>query len=51
MIGYTFGSPKLVATEVTPAGEVVYEGTLVSDGSPTPYRLTKVRSLYRYQPP
>lgn len=51
MIGYTFGSATLVATEVTPAGEVVYEGTLVSGGSQTPYRFTKVRSLYRYEAP
>ncbi len=51
MIGYTFGSPTLVATEVTPAGAVVYEGTLVSGGSQTPYRFTKIRSLYRYEAP
>jgi hypothetical protein len=51
MIGYTFGSATLVATEVTPAGEVVYEGTLVSGGLQTPYRFTKVRSLYRYEAP
>jgi hypothetical protein len=50
-LGYTFGSVTLVATEVTPQGEVVYEGTLVSGGSQTPYRFTKVRSLYQYQAP
>jgi len=52
LIGYTFGSATtLVATEVTPAGDIVYEGTLVSGGSQTPYRFTKIRSLYRYEVP
>ena len=51
MVGYTFGSPTLVATEVNPDGAVVYEGTLVSGGSQTPYRFTKVRSLYQYEAP
>lgn len=51
MVGYTFGSPALVATEVTPTGDVAYEGTLHSGGSQTPYRFTKLRSLYRYEAP
>ncbi|MGH7623381.1 MAG: aryl-sulfate sulfotransferase, partial [Gemmatimonadaceae bacterium] len=51
MVGYTFGSATLFAAEVTPAGDVVYEGTLHSGGSQTPYRFTKVRSLYQYEAP
>ena len=51
MVGYTFGSATLVATEVTPDGDVVYEGTLHSGGSQTPYRFVKVRSLYGYEAP
>jgi arylsulfotransferase ASST len=51
LVGYTFGSSSLYATEVTPTGDVVYEGKLVSGGSQTPYRFTKVRSLYGYEQP
>ena len=51
LVGYTFGSTTLIATEVTPQGAVAYEGTLVSGGSQTPYRFTKVRSLYQFQAP
>jgi hypothetical protein len=49
-IGYTFGG-TLVVTEVTPAGAVVYEGTLHATGAQTPYRFVKVRSLYSYEVP
>lgn len=51
LVGFTFGSATLKATEVTPAGDVVYDGTLVASGSQTPYRFTKVRSLYQYEQP
>ncbi|HEV7702897.1 MAG TPA: aryl-sulfate sulfotransferase, partial [Gemmatimonadaceae bacterium] len=51
LVGYPYGTPTLVATEVTPDGAVTYEGTLVAGGSQTPYRFTKVRSLYRYEAP
>ncbi len=50
LVGYTFGG-TLKATEVTPAGGVVYEGSLVATGSQTPYRFTKVRSLYQFEQP
>lgn len=51
MVGYTFGSTTLVATEVTPDGDVVYEGTLHASRSQTPYRFVKLRSLYGYEAP
>lgn len=47
LIGWTWGSP-LVATEVTPAGTTAWEGTLVATGAQTPYRFTKIVSLYEY---
>jgi hypothetical protein len=50
LIGWTFGNP-LVATEVTPQGSTVWEGTLHADGTQVPYRFTKIRSLYRYEQP
>jgi arylsulfate sulfotransferase len=46
-IGWTFGSP-LVATEVTSAGATAWEGTLTAAGAQTPYRFTKIVSLYTY---
>ena len=51
LIGYPFGAPPFLATEVTPTGSVVYEGTLHASGTQAPYRFTKVRSLYRYEAP
>ncbi|HEV7704769.1 MAG TPA: aryl-sulfate sulfotransferase, partial [Gemmatimonadaceae bacterium] len=33
LVGYPYGTPTLVATEVTPDGAVTYEGTLVAGGS------------------
>jgi hypothetical protein len=41
-----------VVTEVTSAGEVVWEGQVLIDGAPTfLYRLTSIPSLYRYEVP
>jgi hypothetical protein len=51
LIGYPFGTPPFLATEVTSSGDVVYEGTLHASGTQAPYRFTKVRSLYRYEAP
>lgn len=50
LIGWTFGSP-LLATEVSPAGTVVWEGTLNAAGPQVPYRFTKIASLYDYSAP
>ena len=49
-IGWTFGTP-LVATEVTPAGATVWEGTLTAPKVQIPYRFTKIASLYEYVAP
>jgi hypothetical protein len=40
-------------TEVTPEGQVLWEGRLTVNGQPVPYfyRARRVASLYRYQPP
>ncbi len=46
-----FGGAARV-TEVDPAGNVVWEGELTIEGSPTPfYRGRRIRSLYEYQRP
>ncbi len=50
LIGWTFGSP-LLATEVSSAGTVVWEGTLNAAGLQVPYRFTKIASLYGYSAP
>ena len=47
LIGWTFGTP-IVATEVTSAGATAWEGTLTAAGTQTPYRFTKIVSLYSY---
>jgi hypothetical protein len=40
-------------TEVTPAGQVLWEGRLTVEGQPVPYfyRARRVASLYRAAPP
>ena len=47
-----FGAAALM-TEVTPAGQVLWEGRLTVDGQPVPYfyRVRRVASLYRYERP
>jgi hypothetical protein len=46
-----FGGAARV-TEVDPAGNVIWEGELTIEGSPTPfYRGRRIRSLYEYQRP
>jgi hypothetical protein len=47
-----FGAASFM-TEVTPAGQVVWEGRLTVDGQPVPYfyRARRVPSLYRYERP
>lgn len=50
LIGWTYGLP-LLATEVSPAGTVVWEGTLNAPGPQVPYRFTKIASLYGYSDP
>ncbi|HEU4643714.1 MAG TPA: aryl-sulfate sulfotransferase [Gemmatimonadaceae bacterium] len=49
-VGFTW-APNLIATEVAPDGSVVWEGTLGSGSLPSPYRFTKVVSLYQYEQP
>lgn len=49
-IGWTFGTP-LVASEVTPSGTTVWEGTLNVPTVQIPYRFTKIASLYEYVRP
>lgn len=47
-----FGAASFMA-EVTPGGQVVWEGRLTVNGQPVPYfyRARRVSSLYRYDPP
>lgn len=49
-IGWTW-PPSLFATEVAPGGSAVWEGTLEGPSLPSPYRFTKIVSLYRYARP
>ncbi len=48
-IGWTW-SP-LVATEATSAGTTAWEGSFVTPSLPSPYRFTRIHSLYSYQKP
>ena len=50
LVGY--GAADLV-TEVTPSGQVVWEGRLTTDGQPVPffYRMRRIASLYSYRQP
>ena len=50
LIGWPW-PPTLAATEVTSDGNVVWEGTLRSPSGISPYRFTKIVSLYRYVSP
>ncbi|MEO8880737.1 MAG: hypothetical protein ABI446_10100 [Gemmatimonadaceae bacterium] len=50
LIGSTLGSP-LLATEASPAGTVVWEGTLNAAGPQVSNRFTKIASLYGYSIP
>jgi len=45
--------PAAIMTEVTPTGQVLWEGRLTVNGQPVPYfyRARRIASLYRYQPP
>ena len=47
-----FGAASFMA-EVTPAGQVLWEGRLTVDGNPVPffYRARRVASLYRFEAP
>ncbi|HET7564384.1 MAG TPA: aryl-sulfate sulfotransferase [Gemmatimonadaceae bacterium] len=51
LIGWTWFTSPLIATEVTSEGDVVWEGTLKAPGPALPYRFTKIASLYRYVQP
>ncbi len=48
-IGWTW--IPLVAAEVTSAGTTAWEGSLITSSLPSPYRFTKIHSLYSYQKP
>ena len=50
LVGWIFGDP-LLATEVSPSGETVWEGTIHAAGTQIPYRVTKIASLYAYEEP
>jgi outer membrane protein assembly factor BamB len=45
--------PAAIMTEVTPTGQVVWEGRLTVNGQPVPYfyRARRIASLYRYASP
>lgn len=45
--------PAAIMTEVTPTGQVLWEGRLTVNGQPVPYfyRARRIASLYRYEPP
>lgn len=51
LIGWTWPTSPLTATEVTPDGQVVWEATLLSPGGALPYRFTRITSLYQYLQP
>lgn len=51
VIGWTWPTAPLSATEVTSDGGVVWEGTLHSPGAALPYRFIRITSLDRYVHP
>jgi hypothetical protein len=51
LIGWTWNTSPIAATEVSPSGSVVWEGTLQAPSPQLPYRFTKIASLYRYERP
>jgi hypothetical protein len=50
LVGWTFGNP-LAASEVTPSGSTVWEGTFTAPTDQIPYRFTRIGSLYKYVRP